>query len=292
MKNILVIADLPENKPKALNKAVQLAKQLNANVEVISFVYEKLKYIEAISDHGEVIEIKQKLVEQRNDWLKQELAQYDFDPSKLNSHVIWEKNIGKWIVDHTTNQPVDLIIKTGHPSEGIFYTPTDWQLLRRSQYPVLLVAERKWKKQHNILVALDLSSQLKAKQSLNLLLLQQAKQWQQTMGGKVYLTFCLPISPLVKAITGLSTKKAAKQAEAKYSPLAQSLVEQAGLEHADILIRAGEPDKVIASVAADVNAGLTLIGTVGRKGLKGKLLGNTAEQTLALLKTDVLAVQP
>jgi universal stress protein E len=34
------------------------------------------------------------------------------------------------------------------------------------------------------------------------------------------------------------------------------------------------------------------MGTVGRQGIKAKLLGNTAESVLHHLKTDVLALKP
>jgi universal stress protein E len=41
-----------------------------------------------------------------------------------------------------------------------------------------------------------------------------------------------------------------------------------------------------------VGAGLVVIASVGRKGVRAKLMGNTAEGALALLKTDILVVQP
>jgi universal stress protein E len=45
-------------------------------------------------------------------------------------------------------------------------------------------------------------------------------------------------------------------------------------------------------LAAENKAGLVVLGTVGRKKLVGRVLGNTAEQILRLLKADVLAIKP
>jgi universal stress protein E len=45
-------------------------------------------------------------------------------------------------------------------------------------------------------------------------------------------------------------------------------------------------------MAARQKAGLVVIGTIGRKGLKAKVLGNTAKKILSLLKSDVLALKP
>jgi universal stress protein E len=49
---------------------------------------------------------------------------------------------------------------------------------------------------------------------------------------------------------------------------------------------------VITSEAARTRAQLVVMGTVGRTGIKGRLMGNTAESVLRLLRTDVLALKP
>jgi universal stress protein E len=60
----------------------------------------------------------------------------------------------------------------------------------------------------------------------------------------------------------------------------------------NIHIKAGPAAKVIPSMASKKAAGLVIMGSIGRKGLKAKLMGNTAESVLALLKTDILVIQP
>ena len=50
--------------------------------------------------------------------------------------------------------------------------------------------------------------------------------------------------------------------------------------------------RVINSRAAKVRAQIVVMGTVGRKGVKARLIGNTAEKVLDHLKTDVLAIKP
>ena len=60
----------------------------------------------------------------------------------------------------------------------------------------------------------------------------------------------------------------------------------------DLIIKTGSASKVIPSVASKQPAGLVIIGSIRRKGLKAKLMGNIAEGVLALLKTDILVIQP
>ena len=57
-------------------------------------------------------------------------------------------------------------------------------------------------------------------------------------------------------------------------------------------MKRGPVEKVIASQAAGRRAQIVVMGTVGRKGVKAKLIGNTAERVLTHLKTDILALKP
>ena len=54
----------------------------------------------------------------------------------------------------------------------------------------------------------------------------------------------------------------------------------------------GPVARVINSRAAKVRAQIVVMGTVGRKGVKARLIGNTAEKVLSHLNTDVLALKP
>ncbi|MBN7820930.1 universal stress protein [Bowmanella sp. Y57] len=292
MKQILVIADLPGSKPKALAKAKLIADAQNAKVTVLSFVYEQLKHLPDNLSASQQKAIQQSLVEQRQQWLERQIKDQDLNPEQVTCQVIWEKNIASWTEEFSRKHKHDLIVKTGRRSEGMFYTPTDWHLLRTSQVPVLLVSEKKWKKQHNVMVALDLGSKLQSKQALNQQLLSTGIDWVRHFGGELHCVYCLPMSPVLKDLMGLSGKQMASDAKAQYMPLIQKMAGDFPLSPENVHIKAGDPDKVIPSVAADINAGLVTIGTVGRKGLKGKLLGNTAENILSLLKTDIIALQP
>jgi nucleotide-binding universal stress UspA family protein len=54
----------------------------------------------------------------------------------------------------------------------------------------------------------------------------------------------------------------------------------------------GKPADVIIDRAAKLNTDLVVLGTIGRSGVQGLLLGNTAETVLHNVKCDVLAVKP
>jgi universal stress protein E len=54
----------------------------------------------------------------------------------------------------------------------------------------------------------------------------------------------------------------------------------------------GPPQHVLPAVAAEVQADVVVLGTVGRTGLAGLLIGNTAETVLQRLDCSVLALKP
>lgn len=57
-------------------------------------------------------------------------------------------------------------------------------------------------------------------------------------------------------------------------------------------LRQGDAGTVIPGLADELNAGLVVMGTVGRTGIAGLLIGNTAETILEGIACSVLAVKP
>ena len=54
----------------------------------------------------------------------------------------------------------------------------------------------------------------------------------------------------------------------------------------------GNAPYAITSRAVDIKADLIVMGTVGRTGLPGLIIGNTAEDVLQTTRTSILAVKP
>lgn len=60
----------------------------------------------------------------------------------------------------------------------------------------------------------------------------------------------------------------------------------------NVFVVEGDPSAAIAQFAKTVSADLVVIGTIGRSGLSGFLLGNTAERIFERVDCDVLALKP
>lgn len=291
INSILVIADKQDCEQKALAHSATLAAKFDAKLHVVAFYYEHLASISAELDKEQIEDLKEKILQAHKNELSSKIVDLGIK-AELELHVVWEKDISAWVKKHCKTTHYDVIVKTGHRSEGAFYVPTDWHLMRNGQTPVLLVADKKWRKKRAIMVALDMATKVKSKQALNQKLIDAATKLSSISGMPVHYCFSLAISPVLKDLGIIDKDKTLKQAKQKYIPIIQQMVGDQPVSPDHIHIKAGDPSNVIPSLASKVQAELVIIGSIGRKGLRAKLIGNTAESILTLLKTDVLVMQP
>ena len=80
--------------------------------------------------------------------------------------------------------------------------------------------------------------------------------------------------------------------EARYREACATFVKEFELEEQYMHIKEGPADVLIPEMAKELDAVVTVIGTVARTGLSGALIGNTAEVVLDAVETDVLVLKP
>lgn len=287
MNKILVVADYTEQNPIAIKQAVNLAKAYNASLEIVYFCYEMLQ--DMPGDHEE---IKSQIMAKVELGANEQFKQVETNDIEYNRTFVWEKEIALWVKKYAKEEQPVLIIKTGHRSETIFYTPTDWQLIRECRTPTLLVTEEKWRKSPNVLAAIDLGTKIKEKRILNKEILREAKRLAEHLGSEVYVSYTPHCSPILRDLGLQNRDEMEQEAKDKYYNLIADLGCEFGIPMAHFDVHAGLPENVIPSTAAKYKAGVVVVGTLGRTGIAGKLMGNTAEKILKLLKTDVLALKP
>mgnify|MGYP001124633381 FL=1 len=287
MSKILVIADILTQEPLAIKRASQLASAYQSTLHIVYFCNE-----DVIGVVDNVTQIKDDVLAKMSEKAAQQLAAI-FSVSETYSYeVVWASSIHKWVASYVTKEQPKLVFKTGNRSESLFYTSTDLYLLRECQVPVLISAPEKWRKSSNILAAIDLGTTKKVKQDLNTKILQQAKILADGFNTELHVCYTVSISKLLKDLGMQYPDEMERHAQSKLDEKIKSLCAQYDIEPCNFHIKAGEPGKVITSVAAESKAGVVVIGMIGRSGINGKIFGNTAEKTLSLLKTDVLALNP
>ncbi|WP_068546695.1 universal stress protein [Thalassotalea crassostreae] len=286
MNTILVINDSQEQDYTAIKQAADLAKAYKAKLHIVSFCYHNLRGVvdieeakaRIVQDHHEIA--ANKLVN-----TLQGVADYDFE-------TVWEKNVAPWVNKYVTDFKPTMVIKTGHRSEALFYTPTDWHLLRECPAPVYIAANKKWHKANTVLATIDIETLMPDKKQLNEKILEHASILAKQLNTELHVCYAVPITPILRKLGIHNKEKMESDYRADLGDVLKLIATSFGIDINNIHIKAGQVDKVITSVAADCKASIVVTGTVGRKGLEQKIIGNTAESILSLLKTDVLALKP
>jgi universal stress protein E len=289
MAKILIIADL-EDKCSATPRGLELAAKLGLATDVVAFTYESMGGLQVSS--AEKQKLRKRLLDQREKTVKSRIEKFRKDDQKVSLKTVWEKDLHKWIIKQCASGRYRAVVKTGRRSESLIHTSLDWQLLRECPAPVLIVAAKKWHRARPVLATLDLGSKAAAKRALNHRVLGAAIKLADTLGVELELITAIEIPVLLADMDLVDPAAYARDARADMQPHIRELAKTHDLPESAFRCKTGPVERVIASRAARVGAQIVVMGTVCRKGVKARLLGNTAEKVLQHLKTDVLAIKP
>ena len=289
MAKILIIADL-KGKGCATPRGLELAAKLGLDADVAAITYASLKSLNVkASEHAG---IKKRLLEEREQVVGERVERYRREGQKVNLKVVWEKNVDKWVNKTCSRGGYVAVVKTGSNTGSLVHTSTDWQLVRECPAPVLIVAEKKWHRTRPVLVTLDLGTKLAEKKELNLKVLKTAKALAEALGVELEIIAAIEVPTLLQDLDLVDPVAYAREAREAMQPHVEKLAAACEVPEKSFHIKRGPVEKVITSRAAKVRAQIVVMGTVARKGVKARLLGNTAEKVLRHMKTDVLAIKP
>ena len=280
-KQVLVIADIDDDDLLSLEKARDITLPMKATVEIVKFIHSSNDSDITLEQHIE--QAKQKLAS---------LIHRVFDGTiEITSEVVVSDKIAQWVINRCDRQHVDLVIKGGHRSESLFHIPSDWHLIRHLHCPILIASHVKWKNKANILLALDLSTEESNHQQLNALILSWGETWFKVTHNQLHAMYSIPIAkPLLEFDVVDKNSVMKKKAPAAKEKI-QKLLARFDMSSITSHIAVGPPDRTILHQANELHSSLVILGSVGRKGLRGLVLGNTAEKVIHYLRTDCLIVK-
>jgi len=277
--NILVIADQDTDRHAAMQKAQDIAFSNDIKITVLGFVAP-----DADNKEGAVAE--------KDAALQAAINETFTDGAQVNYEVIVTADIAGYCKTYSQEHGIDLVIKTGHRSESLFYTPTDFQLIRELSCPVLITTLQKWRAKRKVMVTIDIDSDNAAQIALNKKVANWAKQWTECHGCDLHVAYCIVVNEALTELDIVSKDEALTKNEAAAKSKLEAFLAENEVSYSSIEVAAGTPDRVLPKLANRIKADLVVLGSVGRKGVKGVLLGNTAEKTMHKLRTDLAVVHP
>lgn len=287
MENILAVITNWKDADVVLRRAQFLAAAMQTGIGVYRPVHGPLGGLEKYVEPDNFDQL-------RDNILSAERARLDaFETGRVESvEVEWCERIHRGIVDQAERSGAGLIVMLpGHPSPLATLTRTadDWHLLREAPCPVLMMASH----QHpieRVIAAVDCRDDREPQRLLSARVLDQARAFAKAQGVPlVAMTVVLDV-PWVYAGTvavvddpGLLARK-----EELARERLQALLDHLGITVDTIAVATGSVEDEIRREAGE--AGLLVIGSAANRGVKGFLLGNTAERILHHIHTEMLVV--
>ena len=283
----------------AVDKAAQLARAVGAQLELFHSMSDPV-YIDVAEFHGE------SLTSLESEQRERVLTRLELVAERLRGHgltvsvaVEWDFPPHEAVIRAAQAFKADLIVAERHPTSH--HLPwllrfTDFELLRCSTVPVLLVKTRKPYARPKILAAVDPGHTYAKPLSLDAEVLRYGSGVARALRGALHAVHAfepLPAAALSgDSLTGDWVMKledvTEKQARAALERTLRGVEIPRSRQH----LIARHPIDAIEQVAATVGRDIVVMGAISRSGLKRLVLGNTAEKVLDRLPCDVLVVKP
>jgi universal stress protein E len=273
IRRILVVIEPSAENDKvgslAMRRACLLAKETDASLHLL--------ICDRKFDHSELLAT-----------LKQVLGAKGLN---VTAQQEWHESVHQTIIKVQQAEGSDLVIKQHFPDSTLrraLLAPADWKLLRYCPCPVLMVkTDRPWKGAA-VLAAIDVGNPDGEHTALHSSIVDYGYHLSKLTGIKLHVITAHP-SPMISAADPVY--QMSSSVEARYREQCRAFQTEFEIDDAHLHIAEGAADVLIPYTAHHLKAAVTVIGTVGRTGISGALIGNTAEVVLDSLESDVLVLK-
>lgn len=299
IRRILVaIKDPSARSLPAVDKAIQLASAFGATLELFHGIATHV-YTGFDLPNDKLDELKSSRVAQNRARLEAIAERARTANVPVQTVVEWDYPPQEAIVREALRSKADLIVAECHAGRRIaplLLHLTDWELLRYSPVPVLLVKNRKPYSKPVVLAAVDPTHANAKPSKLDDEILAMADAIRRALRGPLHAVHAfVPVPDDVK-FTELLTEDATRRVQTRARAHARARLEKTlrdvpigrGRRH----LLSQHPINAIPELSKEIKCDIVIMGAVSRTGLKRLLIGNTAERIIDDLACDVLVVKP
>ncbi|MDJ0911101.1 MAG: universal stress protein [Woeseiaceae bacterium] len=299
-RNILLVIEPGIDNHDAIERAFDLATSNEAELSLISVVEEAPVLIHAAPN------LLESLAAERTEELQTIAAQW---AGSASIHVPVGRPFLE-IIRHVLRNDLDLVIKAKAAAHSRFRTlgSTDMHVLRKCPCPVWIVRSEGAKPNPRILAAVDVGSEETEATELARRILEIATSLAHSENSEldVLHAWSLAYEDTLRSSRSGMPQAAVDQLLADEERLHTERLEaligevSAAAESATgvtlspphVRIEKGDADDLIPEVVKEAGVDLVIMGTVGRTGVPGFFIGNTAEEVLGQIDCSVLAIKP
>lgn len=283
----------------AVDKAAQLGRALGASLHLFHARTDPF-YVDVADVHGQdLIDLERKGLSKPLQGLERIARRVGNRGMSADAEVQWDYPAHEAVIRAARRFAADLIVAERHSVSH--HLPwllrfTDFELLRLSTTPVLLVKSGRSYLRPRILAAVDPGHSFAKPRELDREILGYASILAQALRGSLHAVYAFDPLPIEALPTDVSLGEVAAEIERTAEQDARKAFDRA-LSHAGIPqsrrhMTALHPSDAIESVARQIDSSIVAMGSVSRSGLKRAVIGNTAERVLDHLACDILVVKP
>jgi universal stress protein E len=296
-KTVGVVIEPGKERQPALLRASALAKKLEARLFLLAVVYDRTAELKQFLSQHQRDKVREREMARVEQELAEMAAALHREGLTAETKVLWSPHKAEAICKAVKYGQVDILVKATRQHsrwKQLVVTPTDWNLMRHSEVPVLLVKGKDWMGTGPLVVAVDVGSDDDIHHTLNRQLLAYAQHLGSLTGDDVHVVcaYPFPVMDVPAEFSVVNYEELSRDIQAGYRDKAKAEVADFGIPEDRIHLREGLAEEVIADVCRELQARLLLMGTVGRRGLSAAVIGNTAEHTVDLVDCDVLTLHP
>jgi universal stress protein E len=301
LRHLLVAIKEPRSRRQAaLGKAVQLAQGTGARITLFHALTTPM-YLDAYNIEG------QSLREAQKQWRDRALAQLEKLAGPLRAQGLdvtadctWDFPAYEAVIRRAARDGAGLIVAERHATRHLLPSLlrfNDWELLRRSPVPVLLIKRGGTWHRPAVLASIDPSHGYAKPAKLDAAIMAAGNLMAGALEGKLHIAHAWAGPSLAAAsqasvvapeLTMALERRARRAARLAFD----AEIDAAGLAGAKRHFVEGNPVEVIQRLARRQRASIVVMGAISRSGLARLVVGNVAEQVLDSLACDVLVLKP
>ena len=297
-KNILFFADGTDDVTPALKRAAQLAESNKARLTLVD-VFEPVETpSEVISQFG--IELNELLKKHRKEDLEKLTKLIEHDDNLIYTKVLIGLPFLE-VIKFVQKGGYDLLIKMARPPAGVsekIFGSVDLHLFRKCPCPVLIDQPSTGENFRRILAAVDTDSS--PAQGCDKLIMQLATSLSERENAQLDIVHAWHLPGESMLTSGRSylppgeLQALLKRKEDKQQAKLEALLQPYGIaiDDENVHLVKGQPAESINRIAKRNDNDIIVMGTVGRVGIPGLFIGNTAEEIFQTTACSVLAVKP
>lgn len=282
--------------PLAATHARQLAQSVNAEIRLVSTVFDAGVTVGCDRGDAAAIATRDRTVTGARVGLERLAQSMREWGANVSTKVVWGAPVYEGILHAVREWHADLLV-VGLHEEGHVHTrltDTDWQLMRHTPCPLLLVKDPVFDGYRTILAAVDPLHAHAEPSGLDRAVLATGRRFARAFGSTLRAVNAYPGAAAFELASAIEVAPGvfygAENVAALHRQAVVELAEEYGVSGAEIDLIEGSPAEVLIEFAGEKAAELVVIGAPQRRGRLAAVIGSTAEAVAAEVPCDVLLV--